>query len=64
MIRKPLTTQVRFAWLKPSSSWIAGRATFTIVTSRTIISCAMQTIARVVQRRRSELSLRAEVGGR
>ena len=41
--RKALTTHVRLAWLKPRSCWIAGSATFTIVTSRTIISCARQT---------------------
>jgi len=58
VIRKPLTIHVRFDWLKPRSSWIAGRATFTIVTSRTIISCAKQTMASVIQRRRSADSLR------
>ena len=53
MTRKALTTHVRFAWLKPRSSWIAGSATFTIVTSRTIMSCAKQTMISVAQRRRS-----------
>ena len=55
--RKALTTHVRFAWLKPRSCWIDGRATFTIVTSRTIISCAKQTTISVAQRRRSSAGL-------
>ena len=53
MIRNALTTQVRLAWVKWRSRWIDGSATFTIVVSRTIISCARQTTARAIQRRRS-----------
>ena len=56
--RNPLTTHVRFAWLKPRSCWIAGSATFTIVTSRTIMSCAKQTMISVAHRRRSSDGLR------
>src|SRR4051794_3213475 len=52
--RNALTTQVRSAWLKPRSRWIDGSATFTIVTSSTIISCAKQTTISVAQRRGSE----------
>ena len=52
--RNALTTQLRFAWLKWRSRWIEGSATFTIVTSSTIISCAMQTMNSVTHRRRSE----------
>src|SRR5437868_6666289 len=52
--RNALTTQVRFAWLKWRSRWIDGSATFTIVTSSTIISWARQTMNSVTQRRRSE----------
>src|SRR3954453_20124635 len=37
-----------------------GSATFTIVTSRTIISCARQTTTSDAQRRRSELRLCVE----
>ena len=55
--RNALTTHVRFAWLKPRSCWIAGSATFTIVTSRTIMSCAKQTMIRVAHRRESALGL-------
>jgi hypothetical protein len=51
--RNALTTQVRLAWLKSSSRWIDGSATFTIVTSSTIMSCAKQTTISVAQRRRS-----------
>jgi hypothetical protein len=51
--RKALTTQVSSPWVKCRSRWMAGRATFTIVTSRTIISWARQTTARASQRRRS-----------
>ena len=39
------------AWLKWRSCWIDGSATFTIVTSSTIISCARQTTNSVAQRR-------------
>ena len=46
-------TQVRLPWVKWRSCWIDGSATFTIVVSSTIISCAMQTIASASQRRRS-----------
>ena len=51
--RKALTTQVRFAWLKWRSCWIEGSATFTIVTSSTIMSCARQTTNKLAQRRLS-----------
>ena len=44
-------TQVRLPWLKCRSCWIEGSATFTIVTSSTIMSCARQTTIRVAQRR-------------
>jgi hypothetical protein len=37
-IRYAFTTQARLDWEKPRSSWIVGSATFTTVTSRTIIS--------------------------
>src|ERR1700761_6090965 len=51
--RKALITQVRFPWEKPRSRWIDGRATFTIVVSSTIMSCARQTTTSAIQRRRS-----------
>src|SRR5579872_4464622 len=54
VMRKALTTQVRLAWLKWRSRWIEGSATFTIVTSRTIMSCARQTTISVGQRRLAE----------
>ena len=62
--RKPLTTHVRSAWLKCRSCWIDGRATFTIVTSSTIISCAKQTMSSVAHRRRSSDGLRIVAGTR
>jgi hypothetical protein len=40
--------------VKSRSLWIAGRATFTIDASTTIISCPRQTITRAIQRRRAE----------
>ena len=58
VIRKALMTQVRLPWVKWRSCWIAGRATFTIVVSSTIINCARQTVTRAIQRRR----LTSEVG--
>src|SRR3954447_1272803 len=51
VMRKALTTQVRPAWLKWRSCWIEGSATFTIVTSSTIISWARQTTMSAAQRR-------------
>src|SRR4051794_580122 len=53
VMRKASTTQVRPDWLKWRSRWMAGSATFTIVTSRTIISWARQTTMSAAQRRRS-----------
>ena len=41
-IRYALTTQARPACEKPRSFWIEGSATFTTVTSRTIISTPAQ----------------------
>ena len=59
-------TQVRLPWVKWRSCWIEGSATFTIVVSSTIISCARQTTASASQRRRSALleamEVRDEVG--
>ena len=49
-------TQVRDDWEKCRSCWIAGRATFTIDASTTIISCPMQTTTRATQRRRALLN--------
>ena len=51
--RNAFMTQVRLPWVKWRSCWIDGSATFTIVVSSTIISCAMQTITSASQRRRS-----------
>jgi len=51
-------TQVRFPWVKWRSCWIDGNATFTIVVSSTIISCAMHTTRSDIQRRRSALAER------
>ena len=41
-IRYALTTQARLDWENPRSLWIEGSATFTTVTSRTIISIPTQ----------------------
>src|SRR3954471_1899471 len=53
--RKAFTTQVRSACVKCRSAWIEGSATFTIVVSSTIISCARQTTTSASQRRRSSV---------
>src|SRR6202012_46796 len=53
-IRYALTTQARLDWEKPRSVWILGRATFTIVASRTIMSMPAQRTTRAIQRERSE----------
>jgi hypothetical protein len=45
-----LTTQAKFGWEKPKSFWIAGRATFTIVASRMIISIPADSTTRASQR--------------
>src|SRR3954471_16961878 len=50
-MRYALTTQARLDWLKPRSSWIDGRATFTTVTSRTIMSMPTHSTYRAIQRR-------------
>src|SRR5579859_4333644 len=55
-------TQARLDWLKPRSRWIDGRATFTIVWSRTIISIPAHRTTRAIQRLLSALvSVRAWV---
>ena len=51
-------TQVRLPWVKWRSRWIDGSATFTIVVSSTIISCARQTTTSAIQRRRSLAEMR------
>ena len=48
-------TQARLDCEKPRSDWILGRATFTIVASRTIISMPTQRTTRAIQRERSEV---------
>src|SRR5581483_5457263 len=42
----------RFSAVNPRSVWILGRATFTIVTSRTTMNCAIATTTNVHQRLR------------
>src|ERR1700742_5061795 len=51
--RNALTTHVRLPCVKPRSCWMDGSATFTIVESSTIMSCARQTTTSASQRRRS-----------
>ena len=65
LIRYPLTTQVRLAWLKWRSRWIEGRATFTIDASTMFISCAKQTTTSAIQRERlsAEGAARDWIGG-
>ena len=46
-------THDKLAWLKCSSRWIVGRATFTMVWSSEFMSMAKQTTTRAIQRRRS-----------
>jgi hypothetical protein len=58
--RNALITQVRFPAVKWRSCWIDGTATFTIVVSSTIISCARQTTTSDNQRRRSGVAEREE----
>src|SRR4051794_24662965 len=53
--RNAFTTHVRSACVKCRSAWIDGSATFTIVVSSTIISCARQTTTSASQRRRSSV---------
>src|SRR3954454_21637278 len=52
-MRYALTTHARLDCEKPRSSWIDGSATFTTVTSSTIISIPAQRTYRAIQRRRS-----------
>src|SRR4051794_27795148 len=42
-----MTTHCRVLWLTPRSRWIDGKATFTMVTSRTTMNCAAQVSARI-----------------
>src|SRR5206468_2472228 len=49
------TTHARSLWEKPRLSWIEGSVTFTIVTSRTIISIPAQSTYRAAQRARSSV---------
>jgi hypothetical protein len=51
-----LTTQARPELEKPRSSWIDGRATFTTVVSRTIISIPTHRTTSAIQRVRSSAS--------
>ena len=46
-----LTTHCRFAAVTPSSDWIEGSATFTIVTSSSSMNCATHDAASVPSRR-------------
>jgi hypothetical protein len=52
-IRYALTTHARLEVEKPRLSWIDGSATFTTVTSSTIISIPTQSTYRAIQRERS-----------
>jgi hypothetical protein len=58
-IRYALTTQARSFCAKPRSSWIVGRATFTIVASRTIINMPTQSTYSAIHRRRSSVPISA-----
>src|SRR5215208_7988105 len=63
-IRYALTTHARSFCEKPRSSWIVGRATLTIVASRTIISIPTQRTYVANQRRRSSTPIAAILTGR
>src|SRR4051794_13724525 len=56
-IRYALTTQARLDAENPRSSWIEGSATFTTVTSSTIISMPAHSTTRAIQRERSSVGL-------
>ena len=50
--RYAFTTHASDDWEKCSSRWIVGSATFTTVTSSTIMSCPTQSTTSAAQRRR------------
>src|SRR3954467_9435854 len=67
-IRYALTTHARLDAENPRSSWIDGSATFTTVTSSTIISMPAHSTTRAIQRERSsvgfEVVMSVQTGGR